>query len=131
MREDDARRFRITLAASILMRTSPEAVLLHRSALLSAHSSTHHRHTACPSLTLNSAYGVQLPKRSPSPLTFPIGASVKLPPTAPPMILSPLKWPARSVYFWNNNPIFVKAPVETSHAVLGGVVMRAWYMASR
>src|SRR5437868_2745278 len=47
------------------------------------------------------------------------------------MILTPFKCSARSGYFWKAKPMFVNDPVETSHAVLGGVAINALYIASR
>lgn len=56
---------------------------------------------------------------------------MKPPPTAPPMMLRPLMWPARSGYFWNSRAMLVNVPVETSQAVSCGVAMSARYAASR
>lgn len=66
---------------------------------------------------LGIAVHVQLPKRSRSPFTVPIGASVKPPSTAPPMMLNPMIWWAKYGCTSKHRPILVSAPLATRHAV--------------
>ena len=80
---------------------------------------------------LNSAHGVMLPIREPWPAMWPRGAAVKLPPTAPPMMLSPLMWEASSGNVAKSRAMLVRAPVATSQAVFLGWAMRAVRVARR
>lgn len=78
---------------------------------------------------LNSAHGLQFPILSVS-VTVPSTARVKEEPTAPPMMLRPLIWPASEGYLANTCAILVTAPVATNQAVPGGVLKSADAIAS-
>ena len=79
---------------------------------------------------LNSAHLVWFPSRSPSPLTWPIGALVNPPPNAPPITLKPLICSATSGNVAKSRPTLVTAPVATSHAVFLGHASSAFRIAT-
>lgn len=78
---------------------------------------------------LNSAHGVVFPTRVFSPGSLLIGASVKPPPIAPPMMLRPWICSATSGKVANSRATLVRVPVATTHGVPFGCARSAFRMA--
>ena len=115
--ENGLRGFRVTLGRRI--RDDPRLVAIIEAVTIVLHT-----------YILNSAHLVQFPILSPSPCTWPMGASEKPPPMAPPIMLKPLRCPTRSGNTANSRATFVNAPVATSQAVFAGCASNAAHMAS-